>query len=367
MELKKQVVLVVDDVVDNIEIIAGILRPWYDVKLALNGIKALKIAESENPPDIILLDIMMPEMDGFEVCQKLKQNPKTQKIPVIFVTAKNEEIDEEKGLEIGAVDYLVKPVCPGVVKARVKTHLNLASALKDLEKQKNVLQENLSLREEIDQISRHDLKGPLTIFLGVPEALNQQKNLTQSQLDLLELLTKSAYKMLNMINRSLDLAKMERGKYSLEATPVDIAKVIRQVFAQLKSLATRKQIKTSLLVEGAVTDSETPFIIPGEESLFYCLFMNLIKNAMEASLEGQDVVVELSQKPNWTVAVKNQGEIPAEIQPRFFEKYVTHGKTSGTGLGVYSAKLMARTLGGTLNFTTSREQGTALIFAMLHS
>ncbi|MBF0502132.1 MAG: hybrid sensor histidine kinase/response regulator [Candidatus Riflebacteria bacterium] len=361
-ERKKEGVLIVDDVVENIEVIGGILRPYYEVKLALNGSKALKIAESENPPDLILLDIMMPKMDGFEVCRRLKQNPKTQNIPVIFVTAKNEDIDEAKGLEIGAVDYLVKPVNPVIVKARVKTHISLASAMRELEKQKEILQENLSLREEIELISRHDLKGPLSVFLGVPEILNREKNLSPRQLEILKILDQSTHKMLKMINRSLDLAKMEKGKYPLKPVPVNIVKVIRQVYDQLNPLATGKTLKTHLLVQNYEADSDASFIIPGEEFLYYCLFLNLIKNAMEASPEKQAVTVTISSGDRISIEVKNRGEIPPEIRNRFFEKYVTHGKDSGTGLGVYSAQLMAKTLGGTLRFTTSKEKGTSLIF-----
>ncbi|MCM2678738.1 response regulator [Echinimonas agarilytica] len=121
----KQTVLVVDDTPENVDVLAGILRAEYKVKVAMKGQKALDLANSETPPDIILLDIMMPEMDGYEVCKKLKENPKTNRIPVIFVTAKGEVEDETNGFELGAVDYITKPVSPPVVQARVKTHLSL--------------------------------------------------------------------------------------------------------------------------------------------------------------------------------------------------------------------------------------------------
>ncbi len=103
----------------------GVLNKDYEIKAALNGEKALKIAGSENPPDIILLDIEMPGMDGYEVCRRLKADPQTRDIPIIFVTAKSDESDETKGLEIGAVDYITKPFSPPIVQARVKTHLAL--------------------------------------------------------------------------------------------------------------------------------------------------------------------------------------------------------------------------------------------------
>ncbi len=123
--LSKPTVLVVDDSPENIDVLKAILEKDYKVKVALNGAKALKIVENQELPDIILLDIIMPEMDGLEVCRRLKSNIKTRKIPVIFVTTKGEPIDEEKGFEIGAVDYIAKPISPAIVKARIKTHLSL--------------------------------------------------------------------------------------------------------------------------------------------------------------------------------------------------------------------------------------------------
>jgi putative two-component system response regulator len=121
--VEKATVLVVDDTPDNLSLMSGLLKDDYKVKVANNGEKALKIAQSDSPPDLILLDIMMPGMDGYEVCQHLKSDPATRDIPVIFLTAKAEVDDEKKGLELGAVDYITKPISPPIVMARVKNHL----------------------------------------------------------------------------------------------------------------------------------------------------------------------------------------------------------------------------------------------------
>ncbi|MDO9140523.1 MAG: two-component system response regulator [Methylobacter sp.] len=122
---EKPTLLVVDDTPDNLLLMNDLLKDDYKVKLAGSGEKALKIADSDSPPDLILLDIMMPVMDGYEVCRRLKQDPKTMNIPIIFLTAKAEVGDEKKGLELGAVDYIIKPVSPPIVIARVKSHLAL--------------------------------------------------------------------------------------------------------------------------------------------------------------------------------------------------------------------------------------------------
>ncbi len=121
----KATILVVDDTPDNLTLMNNLLKDDYHVKIASSGEKALKIAASDSPPDLILLDIMMPGMDGFEVCRRLKHDPNSINIPVIFLTAKAEEEDETKGLELGAVDYITKPISPPIVMARVKNHLAL--------------------------------------------------------------------------------------------------------------------------------------------------------------------------------------------------------------------------------------------------
>lgn len=131
--LNQPVILVVDDTPTNIDILSNTLRPEYKVKTATSGNKALKIAFSDSPPDIILLDVMMPKMDGYEVCERLKNDPSTQDIPVIFITALTDEVDEARGLSMGAVDYITKPFSPALVKARVRNHIKLKQQKDQLE------------------------------------------------------------------------------------------------------------------------------------------------------------------------------------------------------------------------------------------
>ncbi len=127
-------VLVVDDKPDNIAILSNILKPHYQVMAALTGTKALEIARSENQPDLILLDIMLPDIDGYQVCQQLKEHSKTRDIPIIFITAKDQSEDEEYGLQLGAVDFITKPIKQAILKARVKTHLRLSNQTRELER-----------------------------------------------------------------------------------------------------------------------------------------------------------------------------------------------------------------------------------------
>ena len=128
----KHSILIVDDEPVNIKVLIDVLQGDYQIKAANNGLQALNIARSKPRPDLILLDIMMPDMDGYSVLKELKKSRATSYIPVIFVTALSEELNEQKGLELGAVDYITKPVKPAIVLSRVKTHLTLYSAKKEL-------------------------------------------------------------------------------------------------------------------------------------------------------------------------------------------------------------------------------------------
>lgn len=121
--LENSSILVVDDTIDTLKIIGELLKKEFSIKVATNGEMALKIAQSHTPPDLILLDIMLPDINGYEVCKELKKHPETATIPVIFLTAKNEVEDEARGLGVGAVDYITKPIYPAILMARVKTHL----------------------------------------------------------------------------------------------------------------------------------------------------------------------------------------------------------------------------------------------------
>jgi putative two-component system response regulator len=153
---KKDTILIVDDTPENITLLSSLLKCLYRTKVATNGKKALQIAFSADPPDLILLDIMMPEMDGYEACRQLKADSKTSDIPVIFLTAKAQVEDEQKGLELGAVDYITKPISPPIVLARVKTHLQLKK-VRDFLKDKNEFLEKEVTRRVKETLNIQDV------------------------------------------------------------------------------------------------------------------------------------------------------------------------------------------------------------------
>jgi len=146
--MEKKTILIVDDTPENITLISALLKDTYKTKVATGGQKALSIATSEPRPDLILLDIMMPEMDGYEVCHRLKSDEATRLIPIIFLTAMTQAEDEKKGLELGAVDYITKPISPPILIARVQTHLQLKDANDRLQQQNDILEQKVAERTQ---------------------------------------------------------------------------------------------------------------------------------------------------------------------------------------------------------------------------
>ena len=359
---KRNMVMVVEDTESDIDILVECLSDAYRVRVAMDGPSALEDIQKE-PPDVILLDIMMPGMDGYEICRRIKQNKKTRDVLVIFVTALSEAVDETRGFELGAVDYITKPFSFSVIRARIKTHLDLSEARKELQQQNELLKENLKLRELVEQITRHDLKNPLQVIMGSVGMLAldishfENDNIARQ----IQLLEKSCYTMLNMINRSLDLYKMETGSYFLNARKMDILPLLDRVIFGLENLIQSMDLKVDVTINGHSRASGERFSILTDELLFYSMMSNLVKNAAEASPKAGRIEISFLKNEGIKIHIQNQGTVNSQIRSRFFEKFVTFGKHGGVGLGTYSARLMAEMHGGTINFLTSDEKNKTIV------
>jgi signal transduction histidine kinase len=356
---EKRTILAIDDAPLDLNILKEILKDYRF--LAVTGTEAaMNIICSGKPPDLVLLDILMPGIDGIEFCRKIKANDAARNIPIIFVTSKDAMEDEASGFAAGGVDYIVKPVNPHLLRARIKTHLELKLSRENLETQNEILRENAQLREEVEHINRHDLKNPLMVIMNIPQVLLRHPNITPEQRTWLKMLEDAGRKMLDMINRSIDVYKMEKGTYDLHPVRVDALKIIRQITAGQEKSAGDRKVEIGLTVRGKLSENGDSFHIDAEELLFYSMISNLIRNAIEASPVGGKVSIALSGEDTSVIGIHNSGAIPERIRGRFFEKFATAEKQGGTGLGAYSAKLIARTLGGTIGYETSEETGTTI-------
>jgi two-component system, sensor histidine kinase and response regulator len=342
--LKRCTVLIVDDVPTNIEVLAGALKDEYAIKVAISGRKALEIAGAF-PIDLILLDIMMPVMDGFETCRHLKSDPKTAHIPVIFLSAKDAVDDIVGGLRLGAVDYVSKPADPTILKARIATHLALSTAMGDLKRQNELLIENAHLREDVERMTRHDLKSPIAVTLHASQAL-LGCDLPDAQREHAHMIEMAANHALDMINRTLDIHRMEKGEYQAALQPFDLGAVLSRVAQQTELAFTDRRIAIRFAAPGDT-------VCLGESLLCYSMFSNAFKNAAEAAPPGGTIKVDVAPGPgSLHVVIDNEGEVPLTMRGRFFDKYATAGKQGGTGLGTYSIRLMAAVQGGDATMET---------------
>jgi len=365
-ELYQCKILIVDDIKMNIDIMISILD-GYNLRVAMNGKSALELIEVEKP-DLILLDIMMPGIDGYEVCKQVKANEKTRDIPIIFVTAKRSHEDEQKGLELGAIDYIIKPFNKSIIRVRVYNHLMLKLSREQVQKQNEIIErqnkklvETTRLKEDVERMTRHDLKSPLNAILSLPQVIRKQGGLNNDQLHYLDVIQKSAYRMLNMINLSIDLYKIETGQYNLNQKPVDICAIIKTIHQELSALIHQKELQFTVFLDDLLFQDGQTCMISGEELLCYSLFANLLKNSVEASPRNQTITIKMTHGENIiTISIHNLGTMPDAIREQFFDKYVS-GKKQGAGLGTYSAKLITELHEGSIRLETNSVTGTRLI------
>lgn len=238
---------------------------------------------------------------------------------------------------------------PAIVIARRMSHALNA------EQRSRTLEENARLREDVERMSRHDLKTPLNSVLGVARLLRDDPRLEPDQRQLVGVLQRAGLRMLEMVNLSLGLFKMETGSYDFHPQPVDLREVVNRVLVDLARFAKDSG------VELRVVDKDAgPVWVRAEELLCYSIVANLVKNAVEATGARQAVSLRLLRGDPVRLSIHNPGAVTPEIVDRFFDKYVTGGKRGGAGLGTYSARLMARAQQGEVTMRTDAVEGTTL-------
>ncbi|MCX7143859.1 MAG: response regulator [Proteobacteria bacterium] len=362
-EKARPTILVVDDTPDNLHLLSQLFKDEYRVRVAHNGKKALEICCADDPPDLVLLDIMMPDMDGFEVARRMREHPNSETIPVIFVTAMTGDEARLKGLELGAVDFVTKPIDPEVLKPRVRNFLRYVELHKQLQADYDGMLDAARLREEVEQITRHDMKGPLAGVLGLVQALADDSSLGRKQTELVRSVEETALQLLDMINLSSELYKIETGRFTLNAQPVKVGDVLRRIVEI--SRTTFRERGLTISVDTDVPMGEEMPVALGDAMLCYSMFQNLVKNACEAAPGDSRVTVELKDETPLRIEIRNTGAVPADIRGRFFDKFVTKGKPGGTGLGTYSARLLAQAQNGDILLDVSDVENTTTVTVVL--
>lgn len=216
------------------------------------------------------------------------------------------------------------------------------------------------LRDDVERMVRHDLRSPTIAVQTLFKLFAKADNLTETQREILESVMSSTRRMINIIDMSRALYLMEAGTYAVKPVPIDMLRLVQSAIGDLHPLLRIKKINVAVCLDGAPASSNNVFFIESEELLCYALLSNLLKNAVEASPDGESVTLDFSRLESHVISVHNHGVIPEDIRENFFEKYVTAGKEQGTGLGTYTSHLIVRTLGGKIDFSTSRSEGTVI-------
>lgn len=353
-------ILAVDDLPANLELLLNMLKTrGYRTRAAVSGDAALKAVAAE-APELILLDINMPGMDGYEVCSRLKADPATKDIPVIFLSALNETLDKVKAFGAGGVDYISKPFQFEEVEARVKTHLQLLRQQKELRRSYDRLRELETMRDGLVHMIAHDLRSPLGAIQAFMEFLKKDMAgaLSESAAEDLEEICKSSGVMMRMVSDLLDASKMENGKMQLNLTSFDVRALLERAALAMRPLASGRRLEVGEFPSA---------IIKGDHELLTRVVQNLVGNALKyAPRDGYVLLTAKAAGGGVSVMVENNGpDIPAEYHGKIFEKF---GQVDAkgqrmpysTGLGLSFCKLAVEAHGGRIGVRSS--PGTPTVF-----
>lgn len=357
-------VLFVDDDQSVLDSLRRGLRGCYDVATARGPEEGLRVVKEEGPFAVVVSDLRMPGMDGVHFLQKIKEL-----CPLcvgIMLTGHGDLSTAMAAVNEGHIfRFLTKP-CPipslsHALDAGLEQY-RMAAAEKDLLR---VTLENARLKEDVERIMRHDLKSPLTTIISLPQILRLADNLTAEQRDMLDCIEDAGYIVLSMVNLSTALFKMERGQYVLSPTSVDIVPIARKILSVHDETALHHDLVLELSINGLPVREGDRFSIRGEELLCYSMLANLLANAVEASPDGGAVTMDMSRdNERARIVIRNRGAVPECIRNRFFEKYATAGKPKGTGLGTYSARLIAQAHDGDITMRTDDAWGTEITVSL---
>ncbi|QYJ79214.1 ATP-binding response regulator [Shewanella acanthi] len=353
------VILIVDDLLENLVLMAGLLGDDYQVLQAQDGQSALNYCLSDTPPDLVLLDVMMPGMDGHQVFKRMREHPKASQIPVIFISALDDVDQQLLGLRFGACDYLVKPVQADILKQKIANSLARRRQQNRIKQQHEEIKQYLEQRDSADSIITHDLKGPLATISALAQKFAQEASFPKEWLSEINLVDELALQSIQTINLASDILLIEAGEYEVEAEWFSVLELMEKLAALMQRTFTNKHLAVTFTPE---EDISSTFDLMAEPRLCHPLFFNLLKNAFEAAPPHTNIAIRFSREAQLVVIhIENLGKIPESIRERFWEKYATEGKRDGTGIGTYAARLFARAQGGDTRLKVDEAKGMTLV------
>jgi two-component system sensor histidine kinase/response regulator len=352
--------MIVDDNVENLRLLANILgetdricRPITDPQSALRSAK-------HHPPDLILLDIKMPVMDGFELCQTLKKEDGLKDIPVIFISALNETADKTRAFELGGVDYISKPFQEREVKARVKAHLDLRLQKQQLVENLEKLQKLEQLRDDLVHVILHDIQNPLMLIQGNLQLLTtfETENLNSQSKRYIKEAANASIQCLDMVGEILTTSKMGSDCLQLQLTQTDLNRLTSRIIEAIAPILGSKKI--------TFDPDALVGLVKVDPAIIARVIQNLLNNAIKFSPEDGIVELKIAESgENIIISISDQGPgIPVDQREKIFQKYgqtQSGQKRRGTGLGLYFCKMAAEAHGGAIELRPREDCGSTFV------
>jgi len=371
-------ILVVDDIAANRNLLGETLEPkGYEVLLASNGQQALKVAERAKP-NLILMDVNMPEMDGYEACSQLKGMPGLSEIPVIFITANDDPESLVNGFQAGGVDYITKPFKEEEVLMRVATHLKIHTLTRALETRNADLQSEVQRRQQAEEKANeaneaksrflsfisHEMRSPLTAIIGFSDGLATGlagESLADSRDDATRIRSAGGH-LLDLINNLLELSRIEAGRMPLNLEDFELAPLVNELGKDMEPLIRRNGNKFMVQSQGE------PGVVHADRTKLRQTLMNLISNAAKFTDKGELTVsfrnLADAEGAQFEIAVSDTGVGMTDDQmERLFQPYQqatdsTAQKHGGTGLGLAISRQFCRLMGGDLTVASTSGKGS---------
>lgn len=359
---EREIVLIVDDTPANLSLLVSTLSEFYDIRTCIDGHSAIQLVQ-KIIPDLILLDIKMPGISGFEVYEQLLQKPQTAQIPVIFISALNDLQSETMGLKMGAVDYIAKPFNSILVQHRVENQLRIKRFTQKIAEDYQKLQTLEKQRDDLTRMIIHDLRSPLS---GISTAFNLFKNnlsLSDREKEILRAASDTTNDMQNMISSLLDISRMEEGKFPVFMKAYNLDTEIQNLITQMSIRLNNYQFEYKVIGR--------QILLTFDSSLIVRILQNLLDNAIKFTPKQKPISLYVYFHSNRAeIHVKDSGfGIPLADQAKIFEKFgqLENGQVNArnsSGLGLTFCKLAMEAMGGTIQLESSEGIGSNFILTI---
>lgn len=356
---RKPIILIVDDVSTNIKILGTLLSRFNcELAVAMNGQQALDTV-SRIKPDLILLDVMMPILDGHETCKRLKESDETKDIPVIFLSAKSETEDIIKGFELGAVDYVTKPFIGKELLARVNTHLSLKMA-------QETLKEEVSSKNKFCSIMSHDLRGAFGIIMSLAQLIQENRGtLSEEEIDeLLNDIDNTSKHTINLLENLLKWARSQAGSIKFNPEEIQLNLICSEVKRGQENAARAKKIEINI-------DIKSSHFVSADSNMILVILRNIVTNAIKFTRTGGKISIKSeNEDTHLRISITDNGVgIQEEMIHKLFDlgtKTSTSGTNNeqGNGLGLVLCKEFVEINGGKIGIESSVEEGTTVWFTL---